>query len=45
MRKPTFAILDIVIVIGGDHADRGRRGVVTQVRRYPDGKHVYSLDG
>jgi hypothetical protein len=38
-----FAILDILTVSGGDTADRGRQGVVMQVRRYPDDKHVYSL--
>ena len=43
MPEPRFAILDVVTVVGGDDPDQGRRGVVTQVRRYPDGRHVYGI--
>jgi hypothetical protein len=43
MPESRFALLDIVTVIGGEGPDRGRRGVVMQVRRYPDGRHVYGL--
>ncbi len=43
MPESRFAILDIVTIIAGEGSDRGRRGVVMQVRQYPDGKHVYGL--
>jgi hypothetical protein len=43
MLEPTFAILDIVTITRGEGPDQGRRGVVTQVRCYPDGRHVYSV--
>ena len=43
MPEPRFAILDIVSVVGGYARGQGRRGVVMQVRRYPDGRHLYSI--
>src|SRR5207249_2115555 len=43
MLEPRFALLDIVTISSGDDSERGRQGVVTQVRRYPDGTHKYTL--
>ena len=43
MPEPRFAILDIVTVVDGHGPDTGRRGVVIQVRRYPDARYVYGV--
>src|SRR5437868_1476648 len=41
--NPRFAVLDIVVVNQPQSSEHRRRGVVTQVRRYRDGAHKYSL--
>jgi len=40
---PKFAVLDIVVVNQPQSSEHGRRGVVMQIRRHPDGRHAYGL--
>ena len=47
--EPKFAVLDVVAI--GDHAApveqglSGRRAVITQIRRYDEGRYVYGVGG